>query len=203
MRHGGLVVALLWIAGALMAQEAASGHEGTEEAVAKAVDKARQAASAFTQELLATLLSEMRAGGPLRALTVCSVKAQELARAYSQDGVTVRRVTLKPRNPANRPDEVEESQLVLLVHRWEKGKNATETADWIQEGNRLMVRYMRPITVGDLCLTCHGPVEKLDPQVRAFLAEHYPEDKAVGYKVGDFRGAVSVTVVEDLGGSKP
>lgn len=203
MKKGWLVVGLLLVAFPLKAQEAAEAPGDAEDAVAKAVERARQAASAFTQELLATLLSEIKAGGPVRALTVCSVKAQELARAYSQDGVTVRRVTLKPRNPANRPDEYEESQLVLLAHRWEKGKNATETADWIQEGSRLMVRYMRPITVGDLCLTCHGPVEKLDPQVRAFLAEHYPEDEAVGYKVGDFRGAVSVTVVEELGGSKP
>ena len=56
------------------------------------------------------------------------------------------------------------------------------------------LRYLRPIVVKAPCLKCHGPSESIDPEVRAILEESYPEDLAVGYAEGDFRGAVSVVV---------
>ncbi|MBW2376809.1 MAG: DUF3365 domain-containing protein [Deltaproteobacteria bacterium] len=37
-----------------------------------------------------------------------------------------------------------------------------------------------------LCVTCHGA--ELPPDLRARLAELYPEDQATGYAAGDFRG---------------
>jgi hypothetical protein len=49
--------------------------------------------------------------------------------------------------------------------------------------------------VASPCLACHGDPEAIDPQVKRLLAERYPDDTAVGYKPGDLRGAVSVSVL--------
>jgi hypothetical protein len=59
-----------------------------------------------------------------------------------------------------------------------------------------ILRLLRPITIGKPCLACHGDPATIDPAVRKVLAGRYPHDQAVGYKEGDLRGAISVTVDE-------
>jgi len=48
--------------------------------------------------------------------------------------------------------------------------------------------YLEPILTEPVCLKCHGV--KLDKPVEVSLYEMYPEDKAVGYHVGDVRGVL-------------
>jgi hypothetical protein len=48
------------------------------------------------------------------------------------------------------------------------------------------VGYVSAISIGPLCLTCHGTA--IDPAVKARLDEKYPHDQATGYGVGDVRG---------------
>ena len=55
-----------------------------------------------------------------------------------------------------------------------------------------VLRYMRPISIGSVCLNCHGARETLAPEVRAILDTKYPQDRAFDYAIGDLRGAVSV-----------
>ena len=38
----------------------------------------------------------------------------------------------------------------------------------------------------------------MDPKVVEKLRQLYPEDKATGYKLGDFRGVIRVTIPEDV-----
>jgi hypothetical protein len=35
----------------------------------------------------------------------------------------------------------------------------------------------------------------MDPEIKKIISDKYPEDKAVDYKVGDLRGAVSIEKV--------
>lgn len=48
----------------------------------------------------------------------------------------------------------------------------------------------------DLGLSCHG--ESLSTKLEKTLAEHYPNDKATGYKLGDIRGGFSLSQAIDL-----
>ena len=41
------------------------------------------------------------------------------------------------------------------------------------------------------CINCHGPVDSLTEGTKAQILSEYPFDKAVGYSVGQIRGAVS------------
>ena len=128
------------------------------------------------------------------ALKVCSEIAPETAARHSNETTTVRRVTLKARNPADRPDPWEREQLLL----WEKlhadHELPSELARVVETESGPMLRWLKPIKVSGLCLDCHGDPESFDPDLRSTLQELYPEDEATGYGSGDLRGAFSVSI---------
>ena len=51
---------------------------------------------------------------------------------------------------------------------------------------------MKALPVQQVCLACHGPADKLTPEVSAKLRALYPEDKGVGYNIGQIRGAMTI-----------
>jgi hypothetical protein len=55
-------------------------------------------------------------------------------------------------------------------------------------------RYVRPIVMAPSCIVCHGERKSLPEDVVKALEEKYPEDKALGYKAGDFRGLTSAVI---------
>lgn len=148
------------------------------------LETARAAADALTSDLGKRLMAELSAGGPARAVRVCSEIAPEIARERSRDGVLVRRVSLKTRNPENAPDAWERARLIELE---------TEPKEISAEVDGSF-RYLRPVKVGGTCLACHGDPATIAPEVREILAKTYPDDRATGYAAGDLRGAISVVI---------
>jgi hypothetical protein len=45
-----------------------------------------------------------------------------------------------------------------------------------------------------LCVNCHGPRDALAPGVAEILDAEYPDDRATGYRPGDLRGLVRVSI---------
>lgn len=160
------------------------------------VARARKAADDLTQTLRTRLMEEMKAGGPIQAVRVCAEVAQKISDAQSTEGLSIRRITLKVRNPADTPDAYEATKLREMQDLHRDGKLPLEHWAIQENAGKRSYRYFRPILVGDMCLSCHGSRAAIDPQVRAILDATYPDDEAVGYKTGDFRGAISVEVVD-------
>jgi hypothetical protein len=189
----------------LLAACSSGGREGGEApapvvpvapdaAIDDALTRARDAARALGADLMQRLLAEMEEGGPMQAVKVCSEIAQSVAATHSTAGLTVRRVSLRVRNPADAPDDVEREALLELEALHDEGRLPGE---WVRTedgpaGRRL--RFLKPITILPACLACHGDLVELEPDVRRLLAERYPDDRAFGYAAGDLRGAVSVSV---------
>ena len=46
--------------------------------------------------------------------------------------------------------------------------------------------YVEPILLQPLCVACHG--EAIEPGLATRIAELYPQDRAVGFRVGELRG---------------
>jgi hypothetical protein len=61
-----------------------------------------------------------------------------------------------------------------LVHKFADGKRV----------------YLEPLYVQPLCLQCHG--ESLKPEVKQKISSLYPQDKAVGFNLNEFRGFIWV-----------
>ena len=160
------------------------------------VAEARTVAGSVPPKLLSVLTEEIKRSGPEGAIAVCRDEAPKLARAASQEtGWTVRRVSLRNRNPKAVPDAWERDALLDFDRRAAAGeKPATlERAEAVQDGGRVVWRYMRALPTLELCTNCHGVPERLSPAVKARLAELYPDDKAVGYGIGQIRGAMTIS----------
>lgn len=157
-----------------------------------ALERSQQAAAALGADLMSTMATEMAKGGPAAAIVVCSDVAQSIAANHSGEGVEVRRVTLKARNPANQPDEYERAQLERLQTLHDQGAMPAELSEVVENDGVRELRYLKPIQTAELCLACHGPADSLAPEVRDVIAQRYPDDAATGYSAGQLRGAISV-----------
>lgn len=186
MRETAIVVCVLTAAVSLAQGPPA---QGTPE-----LERAQAAAKAMATELMGRLMKELSAGGPVQAVKVCSEVAPAIAAAHSKDGLQIRRVTAKARNPKSRPDAFEAERLARFEAAHAAGQPLADVVEWVEEDGARSLRLLRPIQVGKTCLTCHGDPAAIDPEVKKLLAERYPEDRATGYREGDFRGAVSVIV---------
>lgn len=129
---------------------------------------------------LQAALKEGMAKGPENAITVCSVQAPALAGEAGSAHVRVGRAAAKYRNPANAPAE----WLAPIVEEWTS--NPAKAAPRVVQIDGGVVGYVEPIFVQAMCVTCHG--ETIPAGVRAKIEELYPDDKATGFKPGDFRG---------------
>ena len=157
--------------------------------------EARNVATSVPPKLLAVLRAEIDKGGLEGAIATCSEVAPQLAREASQaSGWAIRRVSLRNRNPKAVPDEWERAVLEDFDRRAAAGENPAtlERAEAVTVGGQTQWRYMRALPTQELCMSCHGAVERLSPAVRAQLQSRYPDDRAVGYSVGQIRGAMTI-----------
>lgn len=159
-----------------------------------AVTRAREAANALGKDLQALLFGQLEKGGPVTAIAFCADSAQVRTARHASEGVYLRRVSLKVRNPANSPDAVERATLEALAAQYASGTLPAERVEVRGKGAGRQVHYIRPILVQEKCLSCHGDPTLIDPAVKQVLTARYPVDAAVGYRPGDLRGAISVRV---------
>jgi hypothetical protein len=158
----------------------------------------RTTAIEFMKDLKGVLINQIQTNGVLQAVSVCSDTAQVLTNNFGvQKGVFIRRVSFKNRNENNFPDDFEKKVLnkFELLNQNKELNSETEHAEIVQEGEFKYLRYLKPILVQAECLNCHGSEADIMPEVKQLIAQEYSSDKAIGYKIGDLRGAVSVKKV--------
>lgn len=165
-------------------------QEGEE--VARIADPA---ASELLRSLVGRLTGAMEEGGPVAAIDFCSTEAIPLTLQVQEgleQGLVLKRTSFRYRNPDNAPDEAEEEALVHFEDALAAGESSPAT--YVQKVSDSEYRFYRALYLGEVCLQCHGEPDSMDPGVLAALQERYPGDLALGYKAGDFRGVVRVTV---------
>ena len=175
-------------------QAGTGGPNDHDPATEVALDQARGATRALVESLIGRLQDEIEAGGLAAAVSACNHEALPLTAAQDREGLSIRRVSNRLRNPANRPDDYERNGLEELALAHSTGTLPPERWEIVEDQGRRELRYLRPIQIGPLCLGCHGTPADLDPTVLAQVQALYPEDQATGYALGDLRGAVSVRV---------
>lgn len=157
---------------------------------------AQQVTQQFVKKLGGHLKKEMQTNGPVAAIKVCKEVAPKLANELSiENGWRITRVTSKPRNALlGLADEWESQTLVAFELRAGKGEKYSDMAqaEIVEEAGASYYRYMKPLVVKPICLTCHGSNEQIPISVKAALDVAYPFDQARNYKVGQLRGAVSI-----------
>ncbi|MBG57042.1 MAG: DUF3365 domain-containing protein [Porticoccus sp.] len=144
----------------------------------------------FAGSLQPRLLEAIQTGGPVEAISVCATAAPEIANRLNREtGWSVKRVSLKARNKSAEPDHWERNTLLHFESRLAAGEMPAQLTQAEQVDGRF--RYMKAQIVQPLCLNCHGSA--LDPDVAQALKNHYPDDAATGYQLGEIRGAFSLS----------
>ena len=196
---GGAIVAVVTASGLVLASPALAQKDKPADAVARLL-KAREVVQTLSERLKADLTVTLKTAGPASSISVCQTVSPDLATQISSDtGFEITRTSQKPRNPDNAADEWENKVLAMFQAQLgsgaETGKLEHHEIVTTPEGDKLF-RYMRAIVISEPCLACHGTDVRLD--VKAEIARLYPEDKALGHKLGELRGAFSlVKLIEE------
>ncbi|MCC7003287.1 MAG: DUF3365 domain-containing protein [Gemmatimonadaceae bacterium] len=160
------------------------------------VARARAAADSLGPALMGKLVGALDSDGPDAAITFCADSAQALTARFAHDGVMIRRVGTRVRNPLNAPDSLEQRILAYYDAERAAGRpmlEVREVARTADDGG-WELRLLRPVTVLERCTTCHGSTDQIPASTAALIAARYPDDKAVGYAAGDLRGAITVRI---------
>ncbi|NPA16988.1 Tll0287-like domain-containing protein [Persephonella sp.] len=193
-------VALLAVAGVLMFGCGKTQYANVDmppKRVKVIKDFGEDASKMLLKELKKELKTALKTKGPVGAIEVCSRKAQAITQEVAEEigDIQIKRTSFKYRNPNNKPDEYEAQALKFFEETLKKTGKLPPYYIQKVDGE---YRYYKPLKVQPVCLTCHGDPKHMDPKVVEKLKELYPEDKATGYKVGDFRGVIRVSIPEDV-----
>lgn len=165
-----------------------------DKALNAVIATGQYSAKLLLKTLGSNMKKKMKAGGLMKALDFCSQEAYNLTEDVNQklpNGIQVKRISLKYRNPANKPETDEE--VVLEALQKLKSAHVMMPKQLVQKVNATTFKYYKPLLINKkVCLKCHGNIK--DTDLKRAIAQRYPIDKATHYKMGDLRGAVVVTI---------
>lgn len=163
---------------------------------ASKVQKGEAVSAALVQKLGSELKGQIQSGGPMAALRFCSNYALTLSDQIAKESHTsVKRVSLKNRNPLNAAAAEEEAILIRWASLQHSGQKLPPYE--IQQLPNGESVYYKPILINnEACLACHGEIAADSPLSKAIKAT-YPDDSATGYKMGDLRGMIVVTLPKE------
>ena len=195
MKRAPLIVVLLSFFYFFLPSFSDAQEKNLDPRVEPALREARQMADGLAEKVRGILFQELEKGSFPGAVRACAEVAQDVTRQFNiQPGHYVRRVSLKNRNPLNVPDGYEAKKLEEFDRLQAEKRLPKEIFEVQKEEGQDTLRYLKPLVALPLCITCHGPQEKISDPVKAILKEKYPDDKATGYQAGDVRGAISVKI---------
>ncbi|TGK87162.1 DUF3365 domain-containing protein [Leptospira noumeaensis] len=139
--------------------------------------------------LIHKLNSKIAEGGTEQAVPFCKLNAIGFTNGLGQKhGVSLRRITNKPRNQSNLLSANEE-KIFLEVEKLKTYEGVFPNKSITSDDS--VIVYI-PIPVMGFCLQCHGNSNEIQKSTKQILNQEYPNDKAIGYKVGELRGLFSV-----------
>jgi len=150
--------------------------------------EAQQIAQKIKMTMMKSVSEKVSKEGTEKAITFCHQNIKDIAKSSVKeflDKYEFGRTSDKTRNKKNKPQD----WMIKYLGSY-KGSKAQESKSIIHllpSGKRA---YLDPIYIQPLCLNCHG--ENINPSVKMKLKELYPEDQAIDYKLGEFRGFIWV-----------
>jgi hypothetical protein len=159
---------------------------------------ADSAAISLVRALGGRLVDAIQNEGVIEAIDICHKEAYEITDDLTKQFESIKsikRVTTKYRNPKNSPDKYEAEALYWFKEQLAKGKKSTSFGQKISRKKSDLIRYYKPMFVQNKCLLCHGDENTRLPDVSKKIEELYPNDLAIDYKEGDFRGVIRVEMV--------
>lgn len=164
----------------------------TKEQTASYISKGKEIGQATVKLLGSNLMKHMKSGGPKEAIPFCNINASNLTNEIANKyNVTIKRTSHKLRSDKNAPNNDEKAVIEAYLAQIKKGEPLKPQIKKESDGK---VHFYAPMKLQAKCLACHGTVGKqVSSATDSIIKSLYPNDKAVGFKDGDFRGIVNIT----------
>lgn len=143
-------------------------------------EHAEHVVTLFQQQLKKELVQGLKKS-PIDAISICQMRAPQIAAELSTDEVTVGRASDKPRN-----DKAVTPQWVRPYLEKYLNMSQKNAVPMHIEIDTTRIGFLKPITIQTPCLTCHG--DHIAKPLQRKINQLYPNDQAVNYKKGEFRG---------------
>jgi cytochrome c len=152
----------------------------------------QQLAMQTKTELGSNMKRSLKEGGVDATVDFCRLRAAPIARQMSATlGASIKRVSDRPRNPANTANARELEVIAAFRDAMARGESMTSAVD---EFDDRMVGYY-PVVTNGMCLQCHGRVgEDIAPSTHERIMAAYPTDQATGYGSNELRGIFVVSM---------
>lgn len=152
--------------------------------------EARSLASDLKLSLMKNLSEKIAQDGVVAAVPFCHENVKRMAKAAAQGRATkyeFGRTSHKIRNKNNTP----QAWAIKYLDRFAGTKKGDISEKSIIHKLKNSKRiYLEPLYVEAKCLLCHG--EGVSKNVQSKIHDLYPNDKAIGFKLGEFRGFIWV-----------
>ena len=161
---------------ALIAAALVAGSAHAQDLDALKVDT-RKNALPVLPKVVGMMQGNRRCQGPVEAIPVCKEKALNCSgEQAAKTGWQMRRVSLKTRNPERGTPMLGGPPAGRFQHprrQRREDRNARDRRGRHRE-RQAGLSLHRAIPVGDVCLKCHGPVDKVDAGLKSQLAGAIP-----------------------------
>ncbi|MDX2067161.1 MAG: DUF3365 domain-containing protein [Haliscomenobacter sp.] len=156
------------------------------------LQKGQMVAQQSFAALSGRLMAAIEQGGIPHAVKYCNAAALPLIDSLSNvHQANIRRTSLKVRNRQDVAQGWEKEVLEAYQGLLAEGK---KPAPVVKKLDPKRVAFAAPIFMAQPCLKCHGKLgETLNEQHYAAIKQLYPQDQAIGYVDGDWRGMWSIT----------
>lgn len=153
------------------------------------VQKHKMAAGELKKTLMAQLKAKL-SESPAGAVEFCSKNAMDITKQIAvKNGLNIKRVSIKNRNPQNAADAMDAKVMAAFEEALKKDKKMPEFAT-VQDAGK--IKYYEPLVISEACVICHGKEASIAKETADKIKKLYPNDKAVGYEIGDLRGLIVV-----------
>lgn len=157
------------------------------------IDTGDKVSKELLKKLGSNLKHELKTKGLIAAANFCTQKAYTLTQEvnlHQLEGVSVKRISLKARNPEN----IASADEIKVLESMQKLLDEKKLPAYIVEKQAESYKYYKPLVIKkEVCLKCHGNISN-NKELSDYMSKTYPEDKATGYKMNDLRGAVVVEI---------
>ncbi len=139
----------------------------------------------------------MKKHGVVAAAKFCSLKADKIVTKANKNlpkGVSVRKISTKYRNPSAKPTKLDKEILAKFEQDIKDKKKPKMVVLKLSDTH---FKVYKPVIIKGKCLLCHGDKTTRNAKAYEYIKKHYPQDKAVDFKLGDLRGAFLVDIIKE------
>lgn len=159
----------------------------------KAMEIGKMIADSSQMELSRNLIQSMKSEGVAGSIKFCKVNAIQITDSLSKKyAAKIKRTSLQTRNENNDPNKLEKDILGAYENAVTNKIQISPSVQMVENTNQVL--FTKPILIKNpVCLNCHGAVgTTLSKENNELITSLYPDDKATGYQLNEFRGMWSI-----------